>query len=99
MEENITGEEIVNRIKAILDEKGMTMTELADKAGFSRQGYYNWSVRGAIMPCNILYNIAQVLDVTMEYIMTGNDSVEMMYKKLDTHTKEAVRNFIERLSK
>lgn len=55
---------------------GMTQNDLADKLGVMSQLLYNWEVGSRFPSAHNLYNLAAVLDVSMETLYE-----ELMYGK------------------
>ena len=64
-----------DKIKLILDKRGITYTELANRLGISKQNLYKKLHRRSI-PENELIEIAEALDCTYESIFTLNDTGE-----------------------
>lgn len=58
-----------------LDFKGMTVKELAKRTGIIKGSLDNYlGVRESIPPADIAVRIAQALNVSVEYLVTGTDS-------------------------
>jgi transcriptional regulator with XRE-family HTH domain len=62
-------------LKSELTYKGMLVKELAALSGISRHTLDNYlNIRGHIPSADIAVKIAHVLDVSVEYLVTGDDS-------------------------
>ena len=58
-----------NILKSVREEKGMTISELARKAGVTRQTIYNIeSNQNAVVSSNVMESIAKALDVKAKNI-------------------------------
>ena len=66
--------EQMNRIKEVLDEKGIKQTWLADKLGKS-YNMVNSYVQNRQQPrIEVLYDIAKILDVNVKDLLIDNDN-------------------------
>ena len=64
-----------DRLKEEIAYKGFLLKELADKAKVPKRTLDSYvDSRGIIPPANIAVQIAEVLDVSVEYLVTGKDS-------------------------
>ncbi len=62
------------RIDNLLKEKKKTKKELFNHIGISSQSFYDWKNRNTIPAADIAVKIAQYLNTTVEYLITGNKS-------------------------
>jgi DNA-binding XRE family transcriptional regulator len=63
------GDGMKNILKSVREEKGMTISELARKAGVTRQTIYNIeSNQNAVVSSNVMESIAKALDVKAKNI-------------------------------
>ena len=67
------GKDFVNRIDLLLKQKKEKRQTLADFAGISVQAFTNWSIRGNFPPSDIAVKIAEYLNTTVEYLVTGKN--------------------------
>jgi len=100
--ENYSVNELIERIK--------TLTPLKDleSVGISQQAISNWKSRNSIPKADDLYKIAQKLDVSMEWLLTGHDRINDLteqeqvilgnFRKLDEHDKNSISLMIEALA-
>ncbi len=63
--------EIGKRIKTLREEKGWTQEELASKLHFSRSAWKEKEDGRADMKTEVIVQLAQLFDVTTDYILTG----------------------------
>lgn len=62
-------------LKAELSYQGILVKELADKTGISKRTIDNYlREKSSTPPADIAVKIAQSLNVSVEYLVTGNDS-------------------------
>ena len=93
-------------LRSELDYQSMPVKELAYKTGISKRSIENYlSSRESLPPIDYAYKIAQVLNVSMEYLISGKDETYMepgfaVLKKIATENKEYSNIFanLEKLS-
>ena len=74
--------EFSERLKKLRKDTGLTQVDVASKLGISQQAYASWE-RGIKKPTqDNLVKIAQVLNVTVDYLV-GNSDEEIMNNKLE----------------
>lgn len=93
---------IVDRIKAI------TSTKELEKIGISQQVISNWKSRNTFPKSDDLYKISQFLNVSMEYLLTGEDKennlsqdeTELLtnYRKLQEHDKSMLQVMVSAMA-
>ena len=59
----------------MLDSKGLYVKELAAMIGIKKGSIDNYFNRNSIPNADIAVKIAKALDTSVEYLMTGNDSI------------------------
>ena len=69
----IRGKDIVVRIDSILKQRNLKRKAVADAVGISLQPFTSWSNRGSIPGADIAYHIAEYLDVSLEWLLTGKE--------------------------
>lgn len=65
-------EAFIERLERLLEDKGIPQKELAEKVGISPNGISTWKITGALPRADIAVKIADILGVTVEYLITGN---------------------------
>lgn len=65
---------IVKRILDVLDERGKTKTELANMLNASPSLITKWKNAGYMPPVESIVDVCKFLNVSIEYILTGNGS-------------------------
>lgn len=65
---------IVQRILDVLEERGKTKTELANMLNASPSLITKWKNAGYMPPVESIVDICKFLNVSLEYILTGNGS-------------------------
>lgn len=69
----INSMEILERVKFLIKKDYRTQNELAEYLGKSRQFFYDWK-KGVSLSAEDLLNIANFFGVSMEYLISGEDS-------------------------
>jgi transcriptional regulator with XRE-family HTH domain len=65
------GTVIVSRIDRRAGELGLSRPELADKAKIARNTFANWAARGTVPPSDIALVIADELQCSVRWLVTG----------------------------
>lgn len=88
------GKDVVDRIDTLLKNRNQKRQALADYAGISVQAFTNWSSRGNFPPSDIALKMAEFLNISIEYLITGEkpDFLEKIKE-----TKELLLKVIENL--
>ena len=85
---------IVERILDVLKERGKTKTELANMLNASPSLITKWQNSGYMPPVESIVDICKFLNVSVEYILTGNGSnintTEIMNPDLSKDENELV---------
>lgn len=61
-------------LEQLLIERNLKLSELADNLNITRQILYYWKSGRSLPKADILLKIARYFDVSIEYLMTGEDS-------------------------
>lgn len=69
----IKGKDIVFRIDSILKTRNEKRKAVADAVGISVQPFTSWTKRGSLPSADTIYYIAKYLDVSMEWLLTGEE--------------------------
>ena len=62
------------RILELRKAKGWSQTELADKVGISYAQIGRYETKGAQPPAEVIKNIAEALDTSVDYLLNGSSS-------------------------
>lgn len=65
---------ISERIFSIMKTKRITQAELAEALGITQPSVGNWKTRGTTPPMEYLPKICEVLGVSWEYLITGEEN-------------------------
>ncbi len=68
------GLQIVKRISQICDEKKIVRKSVSEALKLPDNCFSNWSARGTIPAGDICLKIAQYLDVSVEWLITGKET-------------------------
>ncbi len=66
--------DFVERIDALLAAQHKTKIDLITTVGIPKQSIYDWRNRGTIPAADIALKIAQFLNTSVEYLLTGNET-------------------------
>ena len=66
---------IIDRILAIADDKNIRQADIAKKLGKGTSLITNWKNRGTTPPAELLPDIAHILGVSVEYLITGTERI------------------------
>ena len=67
--------EFSERLKSEIEYRGLLQKEVAAQAGIKKRALDMYlGSRGSMPPADVAVKLAQVLDVTVEYLITGKDS-------------------------
>lgn len=69
--EGLLMEALNERIKRLRKEKGLTQNQLADQLGVTDKAVSKWEVGEANPDISLLVKMAQLFDVTVDYLLTG----------------------------
>lgn len=99
------------RLREEIEYSGLLHKEIADKAGIKKRAFDMYvGARESIPPADVAVRIAQVLGVSVEYLVTGKDSHKdamvppqtrkllELFSILDERDKQTVLNLVESLS-
>lgn len=82
------GEDIVQRIDALLKERNEKRLSLAEHCGFSLHAITDWSKRGSVPSADKAVAIANYLGVSIEWLLTGTEKEGLTPKQ-----RELIRNY------
>lgn len=87
--------ELGKRIKELRRDKGITQAELAKILNVTRATVNNWENKGSSPSNDVSVNIAKYFNITLEYLLSGDDFVP----NENIVTKTEMDRFIESLYK
>ena len=68
---------LTKRIRELMQHKGLTQKDLADLVGIS-QPAISLYLQGRIPPADVLFRIAQLGNISMEWLLTGKDEERVL---------------------
>lgn len=69
----VTGKAIVDRIDTLIKARNLKRKAVADAVGISLQPFTSWANRGSLPSSDIAYRIAKYLNVSIEWLLTGEE--------------------------
>lgn len=66
-------DEILQKIKSKMTEKGLTIFKLTEQTGLSENTIYNWYNRGAEPSIHALQSVCQVLGISLSELFCENE--------------------------
>lgn len=95
---------IVERIDNLLKERNLNRVALAEAIGIKPQNISAWSVRGTVPAGDICLKIAEYLNVSIVWLISGREDgmsneerwVLSQWKSLDVVQKDTVRTLLEK---
>lgn len=92
------------RLERLLQEKKMTKKELADRCGISNNGISTWGVTGTVPRADVAVKIAKTLNVSAEYLITGEiahidmkDELAYTVSRLSAQKRRVVQAVVDSL--
>ena len=64
-------ETFIERLERLMADRGLQQKDLAKKVGISSNGISTWKITGALPRADVAVKIADILGVTVEYLVTG----------------------------
>ena len=83
-----------SRIEEMLKEKKKTQKDMVAYIGVSAQSFTNWKSRNSIPSADVAVKIADYLETSVEYLITGNE--KDTYKKKYDNLKSAVQDTLDK---
>lgn len=74
---------IIERMYQIMKEKGIRANEVAQAIGVWPQNMTTWKTRNTNPPAEHLPKIAEVLDVPLDYLITGEHTIDYIIENDD----------------
>lgn len=68
------GKDFVDRINGLLLKKGITKAKFYSDLQISNNSCTHWAIKGILPSSETLYKISKYLDVSMEYLFTGEST-------------------------
>lgn len=90
--------DIINRIIAKLEDNNLTQADLCNHLGIKYNVFSTWKTRGTDPPTKYLVQICDFLEISLEYLLTGNETTETALQsekihQADGREQELLRNF------
>ena len=79
----MNGVTFVERIRKELDKKDISQYQLAKAVGITKTSFSHWEQRGNIPSADIVLRIANFLGVSMEYLITGEETGSATMKEIE----------------
>lgn len=100
------GKDFVDRVDMILKQKNIKRMALATEIGQTVQAFTDWKRRDSIPSVNIVVQISQYLDVSLEWLITGKEPQNFecselekqflnSFRLLDEHDKQNIKGFMQ----
>lgn len=65
--------EFIDRVEKLIEKSGVTKKDFAAKIGITQQAIYDWKKRQTIPSADIAVKIANYLNTSVEYLVTGSE--------------------------
>lgn len=88
----MNGVTFVDRLRNLLQSKGISQNQFLKENGLAKGSIGNWEQRGNIPSADIVLRIAKYLDVSMEYLLTGEEGKNDDLDILETLPEERLKN-------
>jgi transcriptional regulator with XRE-family HTH domain len=87
----------IDRLEALLKEKGVSQKSLAEYIGIRNPSISDWKKEGTIPRADVAIKIAEYLNVSVEYLITGkNPDNSSIIESLRNHLK-SMENDVNKL--
>lgn len=95
---------INERLFRILEEKNMKMVDISNKLEISKSVVSTWKKRGTNPPAEYIERICELLDISIEYLITGKDNSELSkeekellkaYRKAEPAIQHATKKLLD----
>jgi bacteriophage CI repressor helix-turn-helix domain len=97
-------ETFIERLERLMADRCLQQKDLAEKVGISSNGISTWKITGAFPRADIAVKIADILGVTVEYLVTGhipnidkNDELAYTVSKLCAKKRSIVQAVVDSL--
>jgi transcriptional regulator with XRE-family HTH domain len=87
--------EFWKNVNKTLKQQHSNQIELSSKSGIILQTLRGWVSKEILPRVDDAHKIAQALNVTVEYLLTGNQADLSMFELLSDERKEAVLKFLQ----
>lgn len=87
MIKNLERKKVTERLKKLIEKKGITRKELEEKTGIKKTAIHNYLVENKLPGTEALYKLAQVLGVSISYLLTGETT------ELNTKEKKLLEDY------
>ena len=97
-------ETFIERLERLMADRCLQQKDRAEKVGISSNGISTWKITGAFPRADIAVKIADILGVTVEYLVTGhipnidkNDELAYTVSKLCAKKRSIVQAVVDSL--
>ncbi len=84
---------IIERVLQLLEIKKLKISDLCTYLDVPNGLISNWKVRGTDPPSKYILQIAQLLDVSVEYLLTGQEKITIDITLVSNEEKELITNY------
>lgn len=77
---------IINKILKLLHEQGKTQADICNYIGIKPNVFTTWKTRGTDPPAKFLIQICEFLSVSLEYLLTDDDSEQIKINDLSNRS-------------
>lgn len=100
MIKNLERKKVTERLKKLIEKKGITRKELEEKTGIKKTAIHNYLVENKLPGTEAIYKLAQILGVSISYLLTGETTeLNEKEKKLLEDYKNSPKNIQEIVDK
>lgn len=82
---------VLDRIKEVARQRGMSLSTLAEKASLSRNAIYKWNRQAP--QADKLANVANVLDVSVDYLLGNTETKTSKSQEVDLDDDNVIMTF------
>ena len=82
---------VLDRIKEVARQRGMSLSTLAEKASLSRNAIYKWNRQA--QQADKLANVANVLDVSVDYLLGNTETKTSKSQEVDLDDDNVIMTF------
>lgn len=100
MIKNLERKKVTERLKKLIEKKGITRKELEEKTGIKKTAIHNYLVENKLPGTEAIYKLAQILGVSINYLLTGETTeLNEKEKKLLEDYRNSPKNIQEIVDK
>lgn len=88
----MNGVTFVDRLRTLLQSKNISQNQFLKDNGLAKGSMGNWEQRGNIPSADIVLKIAKYLNVSMEFLLTGEEGKIDDFDVLETFSESRLKN-------